>query len=248
MVSSAPDIVIPVREGDHNPELRWALRSLANIPHGTVWLAGHMPHWVRGCRCIPTTQNASKHQNSTTNLLAACNHDAVAEHFLLWNDDIFLLEQLERIEPMHRGTMAHFIERHAHLGNSQYMRGVRTTAEILTELGYRDALCYELHVPLPLTKAGVLAAHAAATAEGMPPTRALQLRSLTANMLELGGEQVDDVKVQAITQPTWAPGPVPFVSTTDTMWGRKHPAATYVSELYPRPGPYEAQLPKAAVR
>jgi hypothetical protein len=243
-----PDVVIPVRPGDHNPELRWALRSLELIPHGRVWLAGHMPHWIREARCIPTSQNRSKHENAEANIIAACRHDAVAEEFLLWNDDIFLLEPIERMPVLHRGPLREFLaEQEPKLGASAYMRGNRATLDILERLGHPDPLCYELHVPLPLTKSAVLEAHALARAEGMPATRALQLRSLTANHAGLGGDRARDVKV-AKAHHDWTPGPLPFVSTTDAMWAQSHPAARHVKDLYPRPGRYEARLPEPARR
>src|SRR5690606_41501940 len=43
----APGIVVPVREGPVNEQLRYALRSwTANLPHRQVWLVGGRPTWA----------------------------------------------------------------------------------------------------------------------------------------------------------------------------------------------------------
>lgn len=243
MTEPLPDIVIPVREGEHNPELRWALRSLALVPHGQVWIAGHMPAWVRGVRCIPTTQNRSKYENSTGNLLAACGQPAVAESFVLWNDDIFLLESIEKIPVLHRGPISAVIDYYRSIASKAYLRGMETTVEILARLGIDDPLSYELHVPLPMTKSGFLYAHQAATADGMPPTRVLHKRTLFGNLARIGGQLTHDVKVTRLEN-TWAPKPGQlFVSTIETLWAR-HPAGQHVRDLFPDPGPYEASKPR----
>lgn len=236
-----PDVVIPVREGDHNLELRYALRSLANVPHRRVWIAGHMPTWVRGVRCIPTRQNRSKYENSTGNLLAACRNPSVSESFVLWNDDIFLLRPVERIPVLHRGPVSEVIGYYESIASKAYLRGMRTTVAILARLGHPDPLSYELHVPLPMTKSGFLYAYSAAHRQGMPPTRVLHKRTLYGNIARLGGELTRDVKVFRVEQ-RWEPSPEQlFLSTVDTLF-RRHPAGAHVRDLFPDPGPYEASV------
>ena len=46
------DAVYYVRPGDRNDELRYSLRSLANLPHDRVWIVGHTPPWVTGIESI----------------------------------------------------------------------------------------------------------------------------------------------------------------------------------------------------
>ncbi|MEU0273202.1 hypothetical protein ABZ129_15340, partial [Streptomyces sp. NPDC006307] len=61
----APDIVVPVREGAVNEQLRFALRSwAAHLPHGRVWLVGHRPRWAANVEHIATRQTGTKYQNS----------------------------------------------------------------------------------------------------------------------------------------------------------------------------------------
>jgi hypothetical protein len=245
-VADLPDVVIPVRPGDHNPELRWALRSLVNVPHGRVWIAGHMPSWVRDVRCIPTHQARSKYENSTRNVLAACRATGVAERFVLWNDDIFLLRPIDAVPVLHRGPVSKVIGYYESIASKAYLKGMRTTVDILNRLGCPDPLSYELHVPLPMTKSGFLYAHSAATAKGMPPTRVLHKRTLFGNVARIGGTETRDCKVFRIEQ-TWEPGDAMFVSTVDTLF-KRHPAGDYVRDLYPDSGPYEASIRKPVKR
>lgn len=235
-----PDVVIPVRHGDQNEELRYALRSIAAfLPHRHVWIVGHRPSWVTNAYGIHLPQNGTKHQNSLSNLLAACRDEAVSEEFVLWNDDFFLLEPLPAGVPaLHRGPARDFLATYAGRRRSQYVMGLEATIEILEKLGHLDPLSYELHVPMPMTKSGVLTAHKMATAGGMPETLALQIRTLSGNLFPCRlPKRAEDVKIFVPGQP-WAPGQSPFVSTMDGTWNR-HPAGKYVRRLLRELGPYE---------
>lgn len=232
---SAPDIVFPVRIGDHNPELRYALRSLANVPHGQVWLAGHMPGWVQNCRHLPIEQTSTKHRNSLCNLIGACESPDVSEDFVLWNDDIFLLEPLDQIPVLHRGTIRRYLAMSRSLGNSTYIRGTKATLELLEQSGYRDPLSYELHVPLPMTKSGVLEACRLIEEARVPELTAIQMRSMYGNLASIGGKQAEDVKVFGTRLPEIVGA---FLSTSDAIWP-KQPAALMIQRILAKPGPYE---------
>ena len=71
-----PDIVYVVRPGERNEELRYSLRSLSNLPHGRVWIAGYMPKWVTGVEHIPSPAKPGSHVHAKANLRAACQHPA----------------------------------------------------------------------------------------------------------------------------------------------------------------------------
>jgi hypothetical protein len=243
-VTGPPDVVVPVRLGERNEELRHALRSVAaNLPHGRVWLAGHMPTWVRGCGHVPSPQGGTKHMNTWRSIAAACEDRRVSEEFVLWNDDFYLMRPLGGPPPvLHRGTVREYLEGlPQNVRRSAYHRGLAATAEILIRLGVPDPLCYELHVPMPMTKSGLLAARRAALAPGMPPSQALQPRTLVGNLSGLGGERAEDVKVcsphDPPPPPTWDPR---FLSSGDASWGR-HPALRAVEEAFPEPCRYEAE-------
>jgi hypothetical protein len=235
---SSPDVVIPVRVGERNEELRYALRTIAaHLPHGRVWLAGHAPRWVQRVGHVPVRQGHSKHENSLRNLLAACHHPDISEEFILWNDDFFLLEDLpEGVPPLHRGPALHVLEGYGPR-SSEYLRGMQATIKTLQRLGYDDPLSYELHVPMPMAKMRMLKTWEVVGLAGTGLHSALQPRTLYGNLNGAAGDRIEDVKIFELGQ-QWEPGPLPFLSTMDHLWGR-HPASRAVMAAHKVPGPYE---------
>ncbi|MDX3229577.1 hypothetical protein [Streptomyces sp. ME19-01-6] len=69
-------------------------------------------------------------------------------------------------------------------------RGLRETRDVLIELGHPDPLSYELHVPMPVQKSGMLAA-----LEIARHLDVVHKRTLYGNLAGLGGDQTGDVKI-----------------------------------------------------
>ncbi|MDX2813443.1 hypothetical protein PV410_12900 [Streptomyces sp. PA03-5A] len=185
------DLVVPVREDHAAHQLRYALRSwAANLPHRTVWLVGYRPPWVGGVRHIPTRQAGTKYQNTTRAVRAACEHPEVSETFLLCNDDFFVMTPVEEVPVMHRGPVREVEAYYATRGNGSYLRGLRETRDLLVDLGHEDPVSYELHVPLPVDKEGMVAALSAGRHLDV-----VHKRTLYGNLAGIGGERIEDVKV-----------------------------------------------------
>lgn len=229
-----PDVVIPVRPGERNDELRHALRSIdAHVPHRHVWVSGYAPSWLRGAGTIPAgAQAGSKHANSLRNLVAACKDPRVSEEFLLWNDDFYAMAPVPEggPPPAHRGPVRERLEALGMSRRSAYYRGLATTAEVLIRLGVEDPLDYELHVPMALTKGLVLRSLVEAAGPGLPRTSAPQIRTLAGNLAGLGGARMEDVKVETPHSPPPPAGA--WLSSSDASWGR-HPALRAVEEAFP---------------
>ncbi|WP_432034584.1 hypothetical protein [Streptomyces antibioticus] len=227
------DIVYVVAQGDGNEELRYSLRSLAaHLPHGRVWIAGYRPAWVSDTvGHIDTAQTGSRFQNSTGNLRAACEHPDVAEDFVYFNDDFFVMQALEAVPVLHRGPLAEVI---ASTPSSLYRRGASATQMHMQRMGLADEgplLSYELHVPLPVVKADMLAALDAG--RGLP---VLHKRTLYGNLCRIGGVQTADVKVKAYDDV----GPDgPFVSTSDASFAGGR-VGERIRAAFPVPCRYEA--------
>lgn len=152
---SAPDIVYINKPGDENPELRYSLRSLANLPHGTVWISGYIPSWVTGVREIHVHRVTgwSKYRAATTNLRAAVTHRGVSERFYLFNDDFYILTEIDEVPMLNRGPVDEVIDSYARrqvLGD--YVAGMAQSRDLLYSLGVPEPLSYELHIPMPLDK------------------------------------------------------------------------------------------------
>jgi hypothetical protein len=219
-----PDIVYLCgpRVGD---ELRYSMRTLVNLPHRRVWLAGHIPRWAANVGTIPVKQNPNaKWRNQNTNLLTAVNHPDVAERFLLFNDDFFVMQPVDEVPVWHRGPFTDaLLNRFASKASGNYGRRMRETADLIG----RDQFSYELHVPLPMEKAKTRI-----TVESMPED--LLFRSIYGADWRIGGIEHDDVKVKAADrQPDG-----PFVSTSDTSF-RSRPIGRRIRAAFREPGRYE---------
>ncbi|MGW5925234.1 hypothetical protein ACWF2L_03170 [Streptomyces anulatus] len=227
-----PDVVYVVRPGDHNEQLRYSLRSLSHLPHGRVWIAGHIPPWVApDVGRIPLTQTGTKYQNSTANLRAAAEHPEVAEDFLYCNDDFFVMRPTPRMPALHRGPVARVEAYYASRANGLYLRGLRETRDLLGELGVPAPLSYELHVPMPMRKGLLLEALDAGARLSV-----LHKRTLYGNLHQVGGTAIRDPKI--LTRGTGFPREAPFLSTmADTFTSGA--VGRHIRAQFARPGPYE---------
>lgn len=186
------DIVCPVREGAANSQLRYALRSwAANLPHRRVWLIGYRPPWAADVGHVPIRQTGTKYKNTTAAVRVAIEHPEITERFILCNDDFFAMKpQPEELPVYHRGLVWDVEAYYATRGNGAYLRGLRETRGLLARLGHADPLSYELHVPLPVSKAGML--NALETGRHLD---VLHKRTAYGVLAGIGGEYMADVKV-----------------------------------------------------
>lgn len=229
-----PDIVYVVRPGDDNQELRYSLRTLRNVPHRRVFIAGHCPRWVKGVTPIPVRQDGTKFSNSTGNLRAAAEHPEVSEEFLYFNDDFFVMQPIRRMPALHRGPIAAIERYYAARGKGAYLKGLRDTWALLAELGIEQPLSYELHVPMLLQKARLLE-----TLELGAHLPVLHKRTLYGNVWGLGGRQIPDCKV--IDRGWTFPKAAPFLSTLPVSFA-SGAAGQHIRRAFPEPGPYEGLL------
>lgn len=237
---SRPDIVYPVRKGDHNEELRFSLRSLSNLPHNRVWIVGHKPKWVKersgsspGVYFIPREQRATKYRNANESLVEVARElgSSMSSPFLLMNDDFYIMEPRKEIGPFHMGPVEEVINRYRKLHHmGAYWRGMVETWRLMQALKIRAPLSYELHIPFPVYRDYVLEAW-----EKGKHLEVLHIRTLMGNLGRIGGEQMDDVKVyrgKTKDYESW-----PFLSSNDDM--TLTPLRTLLRTRFPNPSPYE---------
>ncbi|MFC7791422.1 hypothetical protein [Streptomyces cinereoruber] len=229
----ALDIVVPVREQPVNEQLRYALRSwAANLAHGRVWIVGYRPSWADSVRHIPTRQAGTKYANTTVAVRAACEHPEVSDRFLLVNDDFFVMHPVEEMPVLHRGPVRQVEAYYAARASGLYLRGMRETRDLLVDLGHRDPLSYELHVPLPVDKAAMLKA-----LDVGRHLDVLHKRTLYGNLAGLGGTEMRDVKVLH-RAPHGYDGGV-FLSTMPDSFAAGH-VGQHIRRAFPKPCRYEA--------
>ncbi|MEU6928947.1 hypothetical protein AB0A05_07260 [Streptomyces sp. NPDC046374] len=229
------DIVVPVREGAVNEQLRFALRSwAAHLPHGRVWVVGYLPPWAVGVQHIRTRQRGTKFQNTTLAVRVACQHPDVSSRFLLANDDMFVMKPLEAMPVLHRGPVRNVETYYAARAAGEYLRGMRETRDLLADLGHPDPLSYELHVPLPVDKAVMLDALDIAWHLDV-----VHKRTLYGNLAQLGGTEVRDVKIMRRSPGGYTEDDV-FLSTMPDSFAAGHVGA-YIRRTFAEPGPYETR-------
>ncbi|MET8746887.1 hypothetical protein [Streptomyces sp. NPDC004728] len=230
------DLVVPVREGIANTQLRYALRSwAANLPHRRVWLIGYRPPWVADVGHVPTRQTGTKYANTTTAVRAAIEHPDISQRFILCNDDFFIMApQPAELPVYHRGPVRDVEAYYATRGNGAYLRGLRETRDLLVGLGHPDPLSYELHVPLPVDKAGMLAA-----LEAGRHLDVLHKRTAYGVLAGIGGEYTPDVKVLR-RGPRAFDTAAPFLSTMPDSFAHGHVGA-HIRRAFPQACRYEGR-------
>jgi len=225
---SAPDIVYVCRPGDDNEELRYSLRSLSNLPHDKVFVAGYCPVWVSDqVERIPVPQMRDKHTHALASLIAAMNSPQVSDPFVMFNDDFFIMQPMDKVPVLHTGSLAQTIEDHA--AGSSYRKAMELTAEVLE--GF-DTKGYEVHCPMEFDKLGLgLALSLGEKIKGY------QYRTAYGNLMEIGGTQCSDVKVyrkdKGNAYKDWA-----LLSTSDRTF-HYHPVGRYIRETFTEASPYE---------
>lgn len=232
----AVDLVYLCRPGDDNEELRYSLRSLRNLPHGRVFIAGYCPSWVSSeVERIPVAPMAKKHDHALAGLVAALNHPEVSDPFLMFNDDFFIMQPMDSVPVLHLGPLEAVIE--AHAKGSSYRNAMEQTEQVLIDFipPEQDAYGYELHTPMLFEKLGLQLVLSLGQ-----KVRGFQYRTVYGNMLSIGGTQCSDVKVyrtdKGNSYKDWA-----LLSTSDRTF-KFHPVGRYIREQFTEPSPYERAL------
>jgi hypothetical protein len=231
------DVVYLCREGE-NEELRYSLRSLANLPHDRVWVYGGAPEWCTA-EVVPIQPVINKWSHTQRSLHAACADPEVSDPFILFNDDFYVTQRVDEVLPMTIGTIAEVVARYEAAGypSSGYVNAMRDTRTLLIERSIPEPVSFEGHVPMVMSKAGVL--EALAVVAGM---RRGHWRTVYGNLSRLDAARIADVKVSYVTDPVLAG---PWLSTNDQTFPHVRPA---LHALFPRPCVYERPQPRRVYR
>lgn len=178
------DLVWICRHGE-NEELRYSMRSaVENLEHENVWVIGDKPNWYSG-NFIQTKQiPGQKYDNVKRSLIQAIDSNGVSDNFALMNDDFYTLKPVS-LAHYYSGTLQDKINRVAVKSpNNIYSQRLQQTMDELQDLGIKEPLDYEMHIPMKLNKMGL------SEALEFP-----QFRSAYGNLNKVGGQQITDVKV-----------------------------------------------------
>lgn len=196
--TSEMDIVYIVRAGEVNEELRYSLRSLKNLPHRRVVIAGYIPKWVKNVTAIPVQQDqVTKYANAEKNWQYAMNDLRVTDDFVLFNDDFFVMQPIEGVPTLQRGKLKDVIDYYSTINSGQYLQNMERTRDVLLEFGITDPLSYALHVPMVMNKKRrkvLQATQLMFNEKGLD----IQMRTLYGNFYHLGGDYYEDVKANKL--------------------------------------------------
>lgn len=213
-------LICPVRPGDTNEELRYALRSWETnlvLPSLELMTVGHCPAWLDPDVHVPGNhfKSAPLAVFDNVRLGAEVAADMGAREVLYMNDDFFCLDPVAAVPPVKRNiSLAKHI---AGMGapNTWWGRSLRLTASWLTEQGYPTPDSYEVHRPLPAAPHAMLSALDAwgpADKGDMVP----QWRTAYGVLNQIEAYPVGDAKL-GLRQTGVG---TPWVSTSDQTWRR----------------------------
>lgn len=227
------DVVYIVGPGEQNEELRYSLRSLRNLPHDAVWIAGYTPKWVTGVGRIPTAQKGHKFANALANITAACTHPEVSEEFVYFNDDFYVIAPIDQVPILHRGPIAPLLDkRRLRKSGPSYNGGRADTFRLLHRLGHPEPIAYEpIHTPCRFEKSKLL--EVLELGKDVP---ALQYRTVYGNHFGIGGSVHANVKVSDTAK--GFPKGSAFVSTNERSFERGE-VGRLIRSMFPDPSPYE---------
>lgn len=205
------DIVYFVKESVSNEELRYSLRSVEkNLPHRKVWIYGGCPKGIKPDFYVHIKQVGNLKYDRVQNMFReVCLNDKISKNFILMNDDFFIMQKTEQIEPAYRCTL----KEHADIirgkfGANAYSFNLLKAMEALEKYGFSQ-LSYELHTPMIINRCKMLEVLGA-----FPGIHAI--RSLYGNYHEIGGKRMNDVKIYESSQ-KFDEGSQ-FLSTEDVMF------------------------------
>lgn len=189
------DVVYFVRKGDANDELRYSLRSLKNLPHDNVFIAGYKPKWCKNINHIPVDQTESKTLNVRKNIQAALNCSDVSNDFIYMNDDFYIMQPIEKLPLLTRGTIEDVIAKFkAKNIRSRYLETMEAMRDYLIELKTPTRNSYELHIPMEINRHKMLEMYVMQRSQKNEFRRG-HTRTLYGNFFNIGGTPTEDVKI-----------------------------------------------------
>ena len=219
------DVVYPYKARPHDFELRYSIRSLVNVSHSKVIVAGDKPN-LRVTH-VPVRQNVDRYRSSTANILAAAERAVETDQFIVMNDDIFILD-LWTFRHENRGTVDEFLASGKPAG--LYRIRVEKTRDILAAHGVSEPLWFGLHTPTVYDRRKLID-----LIKDFRGERYL-LRTLYHNIFPQPSTRREDVKCKQ-----WIGPPSGDVVSISDECALKPSFRRWVSARFPNPSRYEAE-------
>ncbi len=214
-------LICPVRPGDNNEELRFALRSWQeNLHLGSdleLMVVGYKPTWLEPDHFhtgnIYKSMPLAVFENVRFGAQMAV--EGGWEDAIYMNDDFFCLDPVGAILPVRRNcTLAEHIAKFPGNAGLWWPKSLRLTASWLAEAGFPHPDSYEVHRPLLCQPQGML--DALNRWDGGMDDVVPQWRTAYGVLNKVDAYPVHDAKLS-----TKQPGVgTPWVSTSDESWRR----------------------------
>lgn len=231
-------LICPVRPGDSNEELRYALRSWETnliLPGGLdLMTVGYKPAWLE-----PDTHVDGNRYDSVA-LAVFDNVRLGAEaavsggilDVLYMNDDFFCLDPVGAVLPVRRNcTLDEHIAQFPVNAGLWWPRSLRLTASWLSSEGFPHPDSYEVHRPLPASPSAML--EALNRWQGGMADLVPQWRTAYGTVNEVEAYPVQDVKLGGANTGVGSP----WISTSDQSWRRY---ATSIKKRFQKPSRWES--------
>lgn len=217
-------LICPVRPGDSNEELRYALRSWETnliLPGGLeLMTVGYKPTWLEPDTHVDGNRYDSValavFDNVRIGAEAAVNMEIL--EVLYMNDDFFCLDPVGAILPVRRNcSLDEHIAQFPSNAGLWWPRSLRLTASWLSSEGFPHPDSYEVHRPLPadsLCMADTLDRWQGGMTDLVP-----QWRTVYGTLNKVEAYPVRDVKLGGANTGVGSP----WVSTSDQSWRRYAP-------------------------
>lgn len=184
------DIIYFVKDNPRNEELRYSLRSVVkNMPHKRLWIFGGCPSNIVPDIRVRVDQSGKTKWDRVRNMYKmVCENKEITDNFIMFNDDFFIMQPTNRIEPLYRCSL----EKHINILEPRnkptpYSRLLRNAKQTLERLD-KPTLSYELHTPFIFNKKKLLE-----LLETFPDAHCC--RTIYGNLYDIGGRQSSDVKI-----------------------------------------------------
>lgn len=229
------DIVYFVKDTFMNEELRYSLRSVcANMPHKRVWIFGGRPMNIEPDVHVKVKQEGNtKWDRVRTMFRMAAENKEITDDFLLFNDDFFIMQPTDHIDPMYRSSLQDYIkvieDNYMHKPTS-YTKLLRSCDAELESLGV-TRYAYELHIPFIFNKEKLLK-----IINNFPDQHCT--RTFYGNLFGIGGEKRSDVKIFS-DKPGFDYKTSQFLSTDDSVVNVNNDVWRYIRKQFPKKCEYE---------
>lgn len=211
-------LICPVRPGDQNEELRYAMRSWeANLvfPEGLILVTvGHKPSWVNPDYHLDGNRYPSIPAAVWDNVMIGSEYAASdRDEVLYMNDDFFCMDPMSSVLPVRRNiNLAQHCAIFPNVTGQWWPESLALTASWLSGAGFPHPDSYEVHRPLLGSPRGMISALSqwGGDLNGVVP----QWRTIYGVLNEVEAYPVVDVKLGAKVSGVGSP----WISTSPASW------------------------------